>query len=395
MSKISFALDHKVLVYQDIDWDENNFQRRSVLVRAEIVSENKINQCLVATLEKYSKCHLLGWGQCRKYCPLSSNSSKKTTLVDVFWIKSVNFPNRCWIHYSKLGKESNRLIASMSIKRDIYRQFPGVDVETTHPLAIRALTNSKPTNQRSVNKSPSMNEPNKQEKKQPPQLLPIRIIKNESLSPPPTEIKKEIQQPRYSIGLTQTPPQTKKDATLESLKILFMVGVSYLDSQLMCIKLILDGCIPNMNHFPSKVSTTREIDGFKNDVITLIENTFSTPYCFLLCSVFIFGVELGRLKKYWKSRSKPEALVHIKELVADMKKYSEIIDFVFTEEMRKLVDAIFLRADVEDSYDLTTEIQKIEEHFIWGPEQIEKCQTMFVCDGEVVEKYQRFLQSIK
>ncbi|KAL7714075.1 Uncharacterized protein QTN25_008348 [Entamoeba marina] len=137
MSNLSFAFDHKVLAYQDIDWEGSSYQRRSILVRAEIFSESKINQCIVTNIEKYNKCHLLGWGQCRKYHPLSTTTLKKTVLVDVFWLKSINYQNRCWVHYSKLGSEANKFIEEMCSKQEVYRQFHGMETLSTHPLAIR------------------------------------------------------------------------------------------------------------------------------------------------------------------------------------------------------------------------------------------------------------------
>ncbi|KAL7714076.1 hypothetical protein QTN25_008349 [Entamoeba marina] len=170
-----------------------------------------------------------------------------------------------------------------------------------------------------------------------------------------------------------------------------MVSLTFLESQMMCIKLILDNVLPNMTHFPSKITTLQEIEGFKNDVIQSIQKTFTLPSSVLLSSVFLFGMELGKLKKYWKNRTQKENIDVVKEVIESMKKYSSIIDIVFSQQMKDLIQNIYQKAEIEDSFDMMNEIQTIEDHFIWNNELSNQCQTTFISNGEIKQEYKHIL----
>ncbi|EMS16949.1 hypothetical protein KM1_033680 [Entamoeba histolytica HM-3:IMSS] len=137
MSDLSFCQTHKILVYQDIAWTIELSERRSILVRSEIIDENKITQCPTITIEKYNKCYVLGYGQCRRDPPIASSILKRTILSDVFWLKSTSYPGRIWVHKRFLMNEAENMIQKLLSTTNVYIVYPGMESTITKPLFKR------------------------------------------------------------------------------------------------------------------------------------------------------------------------------------------------------------------------------------------------------------------
>ncbi|BFU26774.1 hypothetical protein EHI8A_012490 [Entamoeba histolytica HM-1:IMSS-B] len=400
MSDLSFCQTHKILVYQDIAWTIELSERRSILVRSEIIDENKITQCPTITIEKYNKCYVLGYGQCRRDPPIASSILKRTILSDVFWLKSTSYPGRIWVHKRFLMNEAENMIQKLLSTTNVYIVYPGMESTITKPLFKRNNQIFKSVEQ--LNTQNQTNSPFK------PIVNQVKITENNLIIEPICSLKevsnsiktmlpslpnpfftklKEIKEEKkdeipHSFNSTQITMNIncKKQEKIQILSVkiiksIFTIGSEFLGPTLICVKVIAEGLFGTLNNFPLKIQSPEEMKGYTNDFLKIITNSFIKPESYLISGIFVFGIEYAQLKKIWDLRMKNKEAVN--QLITDMKKYFQIISFCFTDSFREYIENVFKNSLIPSEFDIFHFFKSDIELFKWNIEQTEYLSKRF------------------
>ncbi|EDR29844.1 hypothetical protein EDI_298490 [Entamoeba dispar SAW760] len=403
MSDISFCQTHKILVYQDIIWNIELSERRTILVRSEIIDENKIIQCPTIIIEKYNKCYVLGYGQCRKDIPISSSIIKRTILSDVFWLKSTNYPGRIWVHRRFLMNEAEKIIQKLLSNTNIYIIYPGMESNITKPLFKRNNQIFKPIEQLNAeNQTKSLFKPINNKLNNNIEVEPIYSLKEISNSiktilpslPNPLftnlkEIKEEKKEEilhsfnstKITLNINCKKQEKIKNLSVKIIKSIFTIGSEFLEPTLICLKVIAEGIFGTLNNFPLKIQSPEEMKGYTNDFIKIITNSFIKPESYLINGIFVFGIEYAQLKKIWDLRIKNKEIVN--ELIIDMKKYFQMISFCFTDSFKEYIEDVFKNSLILSEFDILYFFKSDIELFKWNIEQIEYLSKKFTYKQEI------------
>ena len=218
-------------------------------------SPAKLNQCIEITIEKHGKCKVIGWGQCRKESPLSSNHehTRKTVMSNVFLMKNQNNNVKVWIHQNKIGSDSNKIIQTIEKQRDIYTFYLGMNetMERNIPTTKKLQTLSTLDARNDLNQLPTKLEPlsskqilapfNTLDGK--PSLKPFNYLSSNSQ----IKITSSLLHRSLNIQSRSTFSHTNK-LGLNEIQIVTTLGLTCLTSSIAEIKKLVESLFPDVQN---------------------------------------------------------------------------------------------------------------------------------------------------
>ncbi|ELP91295.1 hypothetical protein EIN_152920 [Entamoeba invadens IP1] len=355
MADLEYSQPHKILAYQEVNFG-TEVVRRAVLVRSELAEESDINLCPSVYLQRYNQSNIIGYGQCRRDSPLITHSGK-TVLCEVFWVKSVTFPRKIWVHRRLLGAEADAISHKLLTKHNVFILYPSLKTEILKPVfknSAMALTQHS-KNAKNTRPMPLIRE------------VPIHQAKK-------TQVTQMIKPPK-PVTIVKEPTLPKQryigDAvTLDLIKYIFAIGSDSL-GQSVGLKFCMEKAFPTYKEFPI-ITPTFDIENYVTEVLKMINATYPKPENYFFCSLFLFSVEIAQIRREWMYRF--DQLDDFKRLIFNMRKHFEMVSFVFTQPMFTLCQIIFERYFINENVDIQYLLLQISEPFVWGQMEVRKLQ---------------------
>ena len=145
----SFCLHRRILACQQIYWNKDKYIKKTILVRSELIDQTKSSYCPSITVEKFGKCNVIGYAQCRLNPIDSTSEIKRTILSDVFRIQTNT--NKIWIHRRFLSSVTNvdQLINVLLSNTKLFKIYYGMGMTIEKPTFTRVtqpVNSLKPSN---------------------------------------------------------------------------------------------------------------------------------------------------------------------------------------------------------------------------------------------------------
>ena len=184
-----------------------------------------------------------------------------------------------------------------------------------------------------------------------PQLQPIEsLLKTSSLNT--LNSINSIQ--RKSNEIIQT-------ITNKTINSIYMIGYLTNSSNIQTMKLITQDIFGDIISYPLKLSNENEIKKYSNDIIQLIEKSFTHNHSQLLINLFQFGFHLSQIKKYFNERNE----LNLQLVTNDIKKYYSKIEFCLSLEFKSFLNDLFTPLnDSNYQFNFDEKYNEIKELFI-------------------------------
>ena len=392
MQNHSFCLTRKILVYQKIYWNKELFLKKTILVRSELNDQRNISKCPVIFLEKFGKCHIIGYAQCRRDAINPNDITKKTVLSDIFKIHSLTSQNEYWIHQRFLLNESDSLINQLLNLKNLFKVYDGMESIIAKPKVERpqqfppmkqkeidSLVPQKVASQMMNQMKHQMNQNQKSEMKS---LKPIAQLndlydsKQFTQKIPRTQILPSLfDGSKNSSKLNPSTNQLKSSLSLNDLKSIFTIGFEC-HHKITTVRLIAQSLFGELTSFPRQLETTDEILHFQNEILTKIEQLFIKQIARFLNSLLQFAIQLGYVRKFWNDRE--TNLMLIQHYINEVRKHFSRIEFCLSLPFREFISEIIIYSSHQSfQFDFIEHYTSMKELFLWNDNSLKKVIELF------------------